>query len=154
MVYFSQKVEMNIQEEQTKMTKIEAMEKALELVSQAIKTLASVPLTEDGILDLPPEAMQCSMELMSIADRLEQAIAKSREVNKTMAQIYKFSYVPMAREWTDLQGNTYPPRELGRTTMTVVAESVIEAKRQLEANVADDEQGTIVKDVVLEEVSP
>ncbi len=61
------------------MTKIEAMEKALELVSQAIKTLASVPLTEDGILDLPGTAAQASMELMSIADRLEQSIAEQKE---------------------------------------------------------------------------
>ncbi len=71
-----------------------------------------------------------------------------------MAQIYKFSYVPVARAWTDLQGNEYPPRELGRTWMTIVADSPIEAKRQLESNVADDEKGMIVKDVVLEEVSP
>ncbi len=70
-----------------------------------------------------------------------------------MAQVYKFSYIPVARAWTDLQGNEYPPREGGRAEMTIVADSPIEAKRQLEASVADDEKGTIVRDVVLEEVS-
>jgi len=60
----------------------------------------------------------------------------------------------MVPGWTDLEGNKYPPRELGRVVMTVVADSAIEAKRQLETNVADDEKGAIVKDVALEEVSP
>jgi len=32
--------------------------------------LAEAPMTEDGILDLPQETMQSSMELMSIADKL------------------------------------------------------------------------------------
>ena len=71
-----------------------------------------------------------------------------------MAQIYKFSYIPVARAWTDLEGNEYPPRAGRRATMNIVADSPIEAKRQLEADVADDEKGTILRDVVLEEVSP
>ena len=70
-----------------------------------------------------------------------------------MAQVYTFSYIPVARAWTDHQGNYHGPREQGRRTMTIVANSPIEAKRQLEADVADDEKGMIVKDVILEEVS-
>ncbi len=63
------------------MERIAAMEKALELVGQAIKALAEAPMTEDGILDLPQEAMQSSMGLMSIADKLEEAIAEQKHEN-------------------------------------------------------------------------
>ena len=58
------------------------MEKALELIGQAIKALAEAPMTEDGILDLPQETMQSSMELMSIADKLEEAIAEQKSLKR------------------------------------------------------------------------
>ncbi len=64
------------------MERIAAMEKALELIGQAIKALAEAPMTEDGILDLPQETMQSSMELMSIADKLEEAIAEQKSLKR------------------------------------------------------------------------
>ncbi len=68
------------------MERITAMKQALDLVSQAIKALASVPMTEDGILDLPQEAMQSSMELMSIADKLEEALATQLQTERAQPE--------------------------------------------------------------------
>lgn len=80
---------------------LEAMEKALELIGYAGRILGGTPMKEDGITDLPEEAKLCNVQLMSIEDRLEEAI-NSERISKMRDMLETSEYLTVKAEYNGM----------------------------------------------------
>jgi hypothetical protein len=95
------KISLATSEDEQPYEPLEAMEKALELVGYAGRILAGTPMKEDGITDLPEQARYCSVELLSIEDKLEESIHEER--TKKMRDIIETSeYLTVTTEYNGM----------------------------------------------------
>ena len=73
-----------------------------------------------------------------------------------MANVYLFSFIPVARAWSDPFDSSikHPARRLGEREATVVAENSEEAREKLIAQFIEDEKGAMLEDIKVLKVSP